>query len=254
MAYRFGAGVLYAIPSIDLTGVAVTLPTPVPFGVLQDFTLDISGSLKELFGQYRMPVAVGAGTMKVTGKAKAARFTAALFNHIFGETPAVGERLLIFQEAGTIDKSAYTVNVAQKATFLYDCGVIWGANGAATDGTPMTRVTTPSATGQYSVSAGVYTFNVTDASKLVKISYLYSTAAAPGSNFTINNQLLGTAPIFSLVFNGRYAGKQCTIELVQCIGNKLTLATKLEDWTIPEFDFAAFCDATGILAKISNDE
>ena len=258
MAYRFGAGVLYAIPQIDLTGVAVTNPTPIPFGILQDFSLDISGSLKELFGQYRLPVAVGAGTMKVTGKAKNAKFTAALFNHVFGETLLVGERLVSFNEAGTIDKSAYTVNVAQKATFLYDLGVTWGANGvtsgAGADGQPFKCAATATGTGVYSVSSGVYTFASADASKLVKISYLYSTAAAPGANFVINNQLLGTAPVFSIVFNGRYAGKQSTFELPQVISNKLTLATKLEDWTIPEFDFACFCDVNGVLCKVSCDE
>jgi hypothetical protein len=258
MAYRFGAGVLTAIPAIDLTGAAVTLPTPIPFGILQDFTLDISGTLKELFGQYRLPVAVGAGTMKVTGKAKNAKFTAALFNHCFGETITTGERLLSFQEAGTIDKTLYTVNVAQKATFLYDLGVFYGANnvtsGPTADGQPLTRVSSGMTTGQYSVATGVYTFASGDNQKLVKLSYLYSTTAAPGANFTINNQLLGVAPVFQLVFNGRYAGKQSTIELSQVISNKLTLATKLEDFVIPEFDFGCFCDVNGILAKVSNDE
>ena len=83
MGYKFGAGVLTAIPTIDLSGNAITLPTPVSFGILQEFSIDFSGSIKELFGQYRLPVAAAPGTMKVSCKAKAARFTAAMFNLAF---------------------------------------------------------------------------------------------------------------------------------------------------------------------------
>ena len=123
---------------------------------------------------------------------------------------------------------------------------------AGQDGTVLTRVATPTVAGTYSVStAGVYTFAAGDASLNMKIDYLFSTAVAPGSNFTINNQLLGVAPVFSVVFNGRYNGKQGTVELLQNVSSKLTLATKLEDWTIPEFDFSCFCNVNNQLAKWS---
>jgi len=34
------------------------------------------------------------------------------------------------------------------------------------------------------------------------------------------------------------------------VAQKLSLATKLDDFTIPEFDFLAFADASGNIGKI----
>jgi len=53
-------------PTIDITGAVIANPTPVPFGALQDISLDFSWTMKELYGQYQMPLAVGRGAAKVT--------------------------------------------------------------------------------------------------------------------------------------------------------------------------------------------
>ena len=58
--YLFGSGSLYAVPKIDLAGAGVAVPTPVPFGALQDVSLDISFGQKELYGQKQFPLAVVA--------------------------------------------------------------------------------------------------------------------------------------------------------------------------------------------------
>jgi hypothetical protein len=44
---------------------------------------------------------------------------------------------------------------------------------------------------------------------------------------------------------------QYSVAANACISTKLTVATKLEDWTIPELDFSAFADASGTLGKVS---
>ncbi len=247
--YQFGSGVMWAIPTINLAGGAVANPTPVPFGVLQDVSIDISFNKKELHGQFQYPLAVARATAKLTAKAKAARITAALFNQVFGETLSTGEIKTAFQESGTIPASPYQVTAANSATWTLDLGVSYAATGL-----PLTRVASAPTTGQYSVAAGVYTFAAADTTLGVKISYLYTTAIAPGQVFTINNQLLGASPFFQANFSQVYQGKHLTVQFNRCTADKLSLATKLEDWTIPEFDFSMMADDAGVVGKISVSE
>jgi hypothetical protein len=248
MAYEFGSGSLWAIPTITLAGVAVTNPTPVPFGALQDVTVDMSWTMKELFGQYQFPLAVARGTAKLTAKAKAAKITATLFNQVFGEsvtTPA--ENKVAFQEAGTVPAaSVYIVTVTNNATWTTDLGVIYSATGL-----PLTRGATATGIGVYSVAAGVYTFNSADANAVLKISYIYTTTVAPGTKFTINNQLLGLSPFFSMTLNQVYQGKQLTMTFNRCVASKLALATKLEDFNIPELDISMMADDANIVGTCS---
>ena len=66
-------------------------PTPINIGLLQEGQVTAKSTVKELFGQYRDPLAIGTGTRKSTGKAKVARFSANVLNAIyFGGTVAVG--------------------------------------------------------------------------------------------------------------------------------------------------------------------
>ena len=185
--YSFGVGALFGIPTIDYDGNAVTSPTPIQFGVLQDVTLDFSRTNKELIGQYAFPVAVGAGTGKITGKAKHGLINGAVLNLMFGTGTSVqGEQKAAMDEAGTIpgtkaatstspsvspslspstagsvspsispslspspSPSTYIVTVAQHANFLSDLGVKYGNNGRGNqDGQPMIRVpASPGTTG-----------------------------------------------------------------------------------------------------------
>jgi hypothetical protein len=246
--FIFGSGNLWAIPTITLAGMAVTTPTPVPFGILQDISVDMSFTLKELHGQYSFPVAIGRGSGKIVCKAKFGRITAALFNQVFGETPATGERKGVFEEAGTIPITPFAVTVANSATWVVDLGVKF-----ALTGLPLTRVAsgaTPT-TGQYKVTAGVYTFAAADTTLVVAISYIYTTAVAPGQVFTINNQLIGASPFFKAALVETYQGKNFTLELNRCVSNKLTMATKLEDFAIPEFDFDAMADDANVIGTYS---
>ena len=57
--FVFGSGVLIG------TQLNVANPTPINFGLVQKVSVDTSVSVKELYGQYAFPVAVGSGTRKV---------------------------------------------------------------------------------------------------------------------------------------------------------------------------------------------
>ena len=100
------------------------------------------------------------------------------------------------------------------------------------------------AAGQYSVAAGVYTFNSGDAGKAVLVNYTYTISSA-GQKFTVVNQLLGTTPTFQAVFYTTFQGQAISLKLNNCTSNKLSFQTKLEDFTMPEFDFSCFADASG---------
>lgn len=239
--FVFGAGTVLAIPS-------AAGATPQQFGTLQDISVDFSFTNKELTGQYQLPVAVGRGPAKVSGKAKAASFSSNFFNQVFfGVTPTAGTTNTATNESHTIPGTPFQITIAppSSGTFLDDGGVVNAATGAT-----LQRVASGPTTGQYSEAAGVYTFATADATNVVLITYTYIVAAA-GFSAILANQLMGSAPIFKLVLSNTFNGNQLTLELYQCISDKLSLDFKNTDWSIPEFDFSCFTNSANNLGKLS---
>lgn len=144
----------------------------------------------------------------------------------------------------------YTVTVANATNFNDDLGVVYAASGKR-----FNRVTTPSGAGQYSVnfSTGIYTFSSADAAAALLISYTYNVTTS-GSKLTITNQVMGTTPTFKATFYSTYAGNGTALRLNACTANKLSLPTKVDDWTINELDFSAFADASGTIGYLSTVE
>lgn len=236
--YSFGIGACIA----KRTDLAVL--NSYEFGTLQEVSVDISFTIKELMGQFQAPAALARGGMKITGKSKAALINSQSFNNVFfGQTGTSSVTLFAYHEAGT--PSTNTLTVANSATFAAD----WGVTNAAT-GVRMTRVASGPTAGQYSVneSTGVYTFASADNNPAVLVSYTYT--SAQGKTISITNQLMGSAPTFSLILSETYNGKILNLQLNSCISPKLTLSFKNEDWTIPEFDFQASADSSGNIGSI----
>ena len=233
--YSFGSGVLLG------TRTDIANATPVNFGLVQEVTIDETATIKELTGQFQRPVAIARGTIKTTGKAKVARISGLAFANLFyGVTPAAGQVATSFAEADTVAAvTPFTVTVANAATFVADAGVLY-----ATTGLPLTLVASAPAAGQYSVLAGIYTFNSGDAGKAVLVNYTYTVSGA-GQKFTVANQLLGTTPTFQAVFYTTFQNQAISLKLNNCTSNKLSFQTKLEDFLMPEFDFSCFADASG---------
>ena len=233
--FSFGSGVLIG------TRTDIVNATPVNFGLLQEVTIEETASVKELYGQYQRPIALARGTIKTTGKAKVARISGLAFANLFyGVAAAPGQLATAFSEAGTVPaSSSYVVTAANAATFVDDGGVIY-----ATSGLPLTKVGTAPTSGQYAVAAGVYTFAAADAGKPVLLSYTYTLATA-GEKIVVQNQLLGTTPMFQALFFTSFQGQAVSLKMNACTSNKLSFQTKLEDFVVPEFDFACFADAGG---------
>lgn len=236
--YGFGSGTLWG---------QVAGSTPQRFGTLQDVQLDIDQTLKRLVGSNQFPVDLARGVGKITGKAKFGELNGALMASLyFNVATTVGQQSIAYAEAGTIPATPFQVTVTNGATFVRDLGVRYAATGL-----PLTLVAsgTPT-TGQYKVSnVGVYTFAAADTTLGVLIDYTYQPVTG-GVSMQFTNQLLGIAPTFSLSLLLPRGAQQGSIYLPNCLSNKLTLPTKLEDYLIPEFDFEAFADATGNLIKM----
>jgi hypothetical protein len=200
------------------------------------------------------------GTLgKITGKAKFARIFGAIYGDLFfGQTPAAGQLSVSQNEAATVPATTpFTVTAANGATYIDDLGVYSAAGASA--GNRFTRVTTPSAAGQYSVNlaTGIYTFAAADAGAALLISYLY-TISSIGKKLVLTNQLMGFTPTFKATFYTTKttlgAASGLTLVLNACTASKLSLPTKIDDYEIQEFDFSAFADAAGTIGTLSVTE
>lgn len=244
--YLFGSGSLWGTPLTDAGGNTITTPTPVQFGALQDVTLDFTFEQKFLYGQYQFPIDMRRGKGKIDMKAKLARINGSTMNSLlFGQTLTTGSLIDYKDVTGeVIPATPYQITVTNSATFTADLGV------RDVNGTVLTKVASAPATGQYSVAAGVYTFAAADVGKTMYIDYQY-TLAASGLQGTMINELLGATPTFQVDFGLNYGGQAFTLSFPYCIATKLTMATKLDDYTIPEMDISAFANNSGTVFKLS---
>ena len=238
--FVFGSGVLIGTPQGG---------SPINLGLAQEISISISASTKPLYGQNSFPVAIGVGTRKMTGKAKLARISGqALGSLFFGLSPSVGGSQTQFGETTAVPSSSpYTYSTVNHSTFTSDQGVIYAATGL-----PLKQVSSAPSVGQYSVSAGVYTFASADAAATVLISYVY-TVAGSGGSITVVSSPIGPATTFSanLFATDPTTGKQFSMLLYNCVADKLSFGTKLEDFMVPELDFQCFANAAGQVCQLN---
>ena len=130
---------------------------------------------------------------------------------------------------------------------MADQGVVY-----ASSSLPLKQVASSPTTGQYSVSAGVYTFSSGDAGAAVLISYTY-TVVASGESIAVSSALIGPSVTFSanLFASDPTTGKQFSVLLYNCVAEKLSFGTKIEDFLIPEFDFQCFANAAGQVCQFN---
>lgn len=240
--YMFGTGQLFAVP--DGGG------NPLRMGALQDVSVEFSADIKTLHGQSQFPLAVARGKSKVEGKIGTANIDVQAYNEIyFGQPQGVtaGTTRQAINEAASIPASPgpYTVTVANSANFYLDLGVM-----DVTTGAPYKQVSSAPAAGQYTVAAGVYTFNASDAEKGILINYLYQDTTA-GGTLELTNQLMGLAPYFQLVASQFFDSKVFTLVLYKVTAEKLSLPFKQDDFLIPEMGFQAQANDAGSIGFIS---
>lgn len=255
--FEFGSGTLWGVP---IAGNTAANPTPEKFGTLQDVSFDISGDVKQLYGQKQFPEAVARGKCKITGKAKFAYLHGKQINDFFfGQTLGAGMKQVVLDEGPTQIPAVtpFTITVTQAANYVNDSrgdlGVRYASGAKA--GQSLVKVASAPAAGQYSVSTstGVYTFSSADAGASVIISYMV-TAAATGAQSNITNQLMGFAPTLQVTLETVYNSNQLTVVCYSVIASKFSFATKQEDFIIPEFDFECFANPAGQVIDIYYSE
>jgi hypothetical protein len=239
MLNAFGPGIL------KITRNDIANATPIDIGYANEFSFDFAGNIKELFGQNQYPLDVARGTVKITGKAKAAVMSGIAWNSaFFGENFQSGGIKWNPGEAHSVPaESTYTVTVTNSATFEQDLGVVY-----AETGLPLIKVAAVTEIGQYSVSAGVYTFFSDDASANVLVSY--TSTVTTGQTLPITNHLLGYSPTFQLDYYTSRNNKAFIARFYKCVAPKISIAAKLEDFSMPEFDISMFASPAGSVGML----
>jgi hypothetical protein len=62
---------------------------------------------------------------------------------------------------------------------------------------------------------------------------------------------MGYSPRFQAVFTEKYENNTMTLILYSCASTKLGMASKLDDYLIPELDFTAYASAGGQVYQFS---
>jgi hypothetical protein len=235
----FGPGI------VIVTRTDIANSTPINIGFAQGLSIDFSGSMKELTGQNQYSLDAARGPVKVSGKMSSAVLSGVAWNTVFfGDSFASGGIKWNPDEAAAVPAAtAFTVTVANSATFDQDLGVKY-----ALTGLPFTKVASAPAVGQYSQVGGVYTFAAADASAQVLVTY--SSTTTTGQTLSVNNHLLGYSPKFQLDYFTSRDGKALIARYFSCQGSKITLASKLDDFLMPEMDFSVLSNPAGNVAKL----
>lgn len=248
MQLLFGIGALWGTRS-DISGIG-----PDQFAILQENTIEFNYELKELYSQLQFPVDIARGKGKITGKAKTARVYGALYADIFfGQSYGTGEVTVTENENPTLATNLYTV--VNSANYVADLGINYSTGG----GLRFLFVTgTPTAAGTYTTGTnGVYTFFTGDIGAGIFVSYV-NTVSGVGKIMTLTNQFMGYTPTFIGTFysirNTLNGSGQLTLRLFECVSERLTFPSRIDDYNIPDLDFMAFANNANQIGTLSTTE
>lgn len=247
---QFGSGILLASPQTT-SGNPAPNPTPIGVGVIQNVKLTFGADIKTLFGQNQWPVDSAVGKRTIKGSFEFAQLSNMMLQQLFtGDTANAGVTYTSNDgngEAHTIPSTPFQVTITPpgSGTYLADYGVTFAATGI-----PLTKVASGPTTGQYTVSAGMYTFAAADTTLSVLINYSY-TSTTGGTTVVAANHPMGYGPVLALnvVFPyesaaGVPSGYGFLFPNVRL--GKIDLSTKLDDYTMMTTDFEAFAGAGGV--------
>lgn len=244
-ALAFNSGVAYVVDG------DTPAPTPTNIRVLQQASIDMKASTKDLFGQNIFPVATGRSQIKVSGKLKFSDYQPRIIRDFIGapnnSLMAAGQTLI--QNAENNAATSSPVNVAkQGASFGIDLGVVY-----ATTGIPLSAVSGVPTVGQYSSTvSGSYTLNASDLNLTGGLNFSYTYTSTGGDTVTMSQTSAGAANTFQTVIGGSYNGLQTNFQLYACIPVGLKLYdAKIGDFSMPELDFDAVVNAAGNLGIVS---
>lgn len=238
--FSFGSGNLWTSQLTDYTGATVAVPTPLLIGTMQDVSIDFAWDNKPLHGQNMAAVANARGKLKISGKAKFARLDGGLFQSVIvGQSITSAIAGIVYDTTGAaIPSTPFTITPTVPSSGT------WSRTLAVRDsiGNAYTQVASGPTAGQFSVSAGVYTFAAADTGKTVYIDFVYTATSTSAKKALVVNAPMGAAPTFKADFLNPRSGM--TLTLFAAMVDKFSFATKQDDWTINEVDFSAFADSS----------
>ena len=239
----FGPGILIG------SRTDISPQVPINVGFVNEFSIEVTGTTKQLYGQYQYPLAAARGTIKATGKFKNAVVSALAMNNLFyGMTMSTTTNLSwVIGSTYTTNSTGGTgsVQVGSSLTFDTDLGVT-----GSTSGLPYQRVSTGNEVAGKSYSVGSTApglYNFADQGVAIKVTYTQSTASI-GQVLPVTNQLIGYTPTFQLDYYSNLnqpAAKPFAVRIFSCIMDKNAYAFKLEDYMMPEMDFSLFANSAG---------
>lgn len=245
--FWFDSGSLWARPLIDGQRVPQADTTPIRLGNLKGIELDIAMDLNFPGTQLQYKVNAATGDKEIRGSAQLGAFSSRAINQLyFPNQAAAGARLVLDNGRSAVPGSPFqiTPTVPQSGTWESDLGVCF-----TDDGTVLKRVPATPAAGEYSVSAGVYTFNLLDTTKEVSISFVYDISG--GEKVTVANQFKDLSASFEIILQGRYNNLQVTWILNKCVADAFSLPSTTESFLIQDFEFEAIADLSGNVGTVS---
>jgi hypothetical protein len=247
--YLFGAGYIYGL---NVGGAQPSLIVPGSFATVQEATVDIATTLKELRGTTEDAELVASAARKITGKVTTGRINIEQLNQfVFGETLATGSTQTANFEPHTLTISpavdTVTITPPGSGVFAADLGV-WYA-GTRNQLVPIPYTASPvvnPAQGEYSCDelTGEYFFNSADEGAGLLFSYRYTVTT--GHNLLVTNKVMGvnTRPVFALYLTNPDDGDH-ELVLFACKASKVAMPIKSEDFCKLELDFTAFQNGSG---------
>lgn len=235
-----GTGDLIFQPPLGaIDAAAGIVSTPIRVGRLQDITLDYSVAVDEQYGEKGFAAEVAFGKRKLGGKAKFGMISGRLLAMCFdGSVLTSGSSNLEVVESGTV--SAGAVTVSGSANYIANLGVY------DSSGNELKQVASAPAGLQYSVSAGVYTFNVSQNAQIY--TFRYTKSQSSGNKMQIVNPTMGIPIKFGLKLYNYYAAnasKNLAFEFGAVAVPKLSFPFKNSDFVMPDMDFTVLDDGTG---------
>lgn len=238
--FVFDSGALFGISKSQAN------PTPVKLGSLQGIEAELAFDLRYSPLQFQAAIGAAVNKLDLTFTAKLAQLNGLLVNQLFfGQALSAGGQRLARDVAAVVPGTPYQLTpvVPNSGTWVQDLGVQYDGSGE-----PLVLVPSGPTVGQYSVSAGVYTFAAADTALKIVINYLYSVTT--GNSLVLANSFKQLAPYFQVVLSTLYDGKQITWNLPRCTSDSFKLLTSVNSFAIPNFKFKAMADLTPPLGTI----
>jgi hypothetical protein len=217
-------------------------PSPTQLAVIKSWTLDLSQDMLDLRGSSLDLLDTLPVKRTVKGKLSLNDFSTTLVGAVTSGTTISAGVTLGALETSAVPATPYQITVTNSAQFVKDLGVI-----DYTSAKELTNVASTPATGQYSYSAGVYTFAAADTTHSMGISYSY-TVAASGKTVQVAAANAGVASTtYALHVYGSAGGKSYGFYLPSVRIPNLSLSMSPDQWSDVSCDFTAFLDSNNKL-------